>query len=84
MWDSPAWIPLLSIRARLLWLRAQLGPQALLLAQVQSWEGMVPYKNREQQFLKCQPKQQTGSEQKAVTAFPSLCLGSVAVHVSPG
>lgn len=32
--NSPAWIPLFSIRARRLLLRAELGPQELLLAEV--------------------------------------------------
>lgn len=47
--DPPAWIPLFSIRVRRLLLRAKLGPQELLLAQVESEEkGMVLYKNRQE------------------------------------
>lgn len=46
---SPAWIPLLSIRVRRLWLRAELGPQELLLAQVESQEkGRVLYNNSQE------------------------------------
>lgn len=41
--NSPAWMPLFSIRVRRLLLRAELGPQELLLAEVESNEREIAF-----------------------------------------